>query len=85
MSRKLEPALRQYMSAPMHRPSGRPRWAYAIYAADGTLLDFIPWDTAIGWPQWVEELPQLAQVEVAAGEFDRWLKNAAASREEAAR
>jgi hypothetical protein len=80
MAGKLEPALAQYMSAPMQRPSGRPRWAYAVYAADGTLLDFIPWDTAIGFPQWVEQLPRLKNMDVTAGVFDRWLKNAERSK-----
>jgi hypothetical protein len=73
MSRTYHPALAQYISGPDHRPTGRPRRAYAIYAADGTLLDVVPYDE-IEWPQWILDLTQLVRVNVTATEFASWLK-----------
>lgn len=72
-----EPALAQPIEGPNHGSTGRPRWARAIYAADGTLLDVIQYDEAIGYPNWVEGLHRLPPVKVSAGEFDRWVQHAA--------
>jgi hypothetical protein len=73
MSYKYEPALAQHIAGPQHRRNGAPRWACAIYAADGTLLDVIPHDPAIGWANWITELSRLDGVNVSAAEFERWL------------
>jgi hypothetical protein len=73
MSEKHEPALAQHIAGPQHRRNGAPRWAYAIYAADGTLLDVISHDPVIGWPNWVKKLSRLDNVNVSVAEFDRWV------------
>jgi hypothetical protein len=73
MSHKYKPALAQHIAAPSHRGTGAPRWAFAIYAADGTLLDVILHDPDIGWPNWVTELPRLPNVNVDVAEFKFWL------------
>ena len=72
-----EPALAQPIEGPNHGSTGRPRWARAIYAADGTLLDVIQYDEAIGYPKWVDELGQMPAVKVSAGEFASWAERAA--------
>jgi hypothetical protein len=72
-----DPALAQYLTAPMRRPTGQPRWLYAIYAADGTLLDVVQWSSVYGWPTWVEQLPRLDIIEITVKEYDRWVKKRA--------
>lgn len=72
-----EPALAQPIEGPNHGSTGRPRWARAIYAADGTLLDVMQYDEAIGYPNWVEDLHRLPPVKVSAGEFAIWIQQAA--------
>lgn len=72
-----EPALSQTIEGPAHRSTGRPRWARAIYAADGTLLDVIVYDE-IDWPGWTTRLTQLPPVRVSASEFTTWTRCAAA-------
>ena len=76
MSGQHEPALAQTIEAPNHPRTGRMRWARAIYAADGTLLDVIVFDE-IEWPAWTEQLILLPPVKVTAGEFNRWAMHAA--------
>ena len=71
-----EPALAQTLEGPNHQSTGRPRWARAIYAADGTQLDLIVYDE-VAWPAWTDALAQLPPVKVSAGEFDRWARHAA--------
>ena len=68
-----EPALFQTIEGPNHHRTGRPRWARVIYAADGTLLDVIAYDEAIGYPQWTEDLARLPVVKVSAAEFATWI------------
>jgi hypothetical protein len=71
------PAIAQTIEGPNHARTGRPRWARAIYAADGTLLDVIVYDE-IDWPRWTSELVILsAPVKVSAGEFAQWVSMAA--------
>lgn len=72
-----EPALAQPIEGPNHGSTGRPRWARAIYAADGTLLDVMQYDEMIGYPAWVENLGRLPVVKLTAAEFDRWIQHAA--------
>jgi hypothetical protein len=69
----MRPALAQSLTAPAHRPTGQPRWLYAIYAADGTLLDVVQWSSRDGWPGWVEKLVRLEIVIIAVKEYDRWV------------
>lgn len=71
-----EPALAQPIEGPNHSSTGRPRWARAIYAADGTLLDVIQYDEAFGYPVWVENLGRMPAVKVSAGEFATWMDRA---------
>lgn len=71
-----EPALTQPIEGPNHCRTGRPRWARAIYAADGTLLDVMQYDEMIGYPVWVENLHRLPVVKMTASEFDRWVQQA---------
>jgi hypothetical protein len=68
-----EPALAQHLIAPMHRRTGQPRWLYAIYAIDGTLLHVIQWSSAMDWPKWVDPLARLDIVEITVGEYNRWV------------
>lgn len=76
-----EPALAQTIEGPNHPRTGRMRWARAIYAADGTLLDVVVYDdTGPGWPLWTSELAQLPPIKVGAGEFQRWVRHGAEAR-----
>jgi hypothetical protein len=81
MATTYTPALSQAIQTTNQPSTGRMRWGNAIYAADGTLLDFIPYndgsdaDAAIGYPKWVEELAALPPVIVPPAEFKRWLRN----------
>lgn len=79
MSSKLAPALAQYISGPDRGLTGRPRWAYAIYSAEGIVLDVMEHEPGTSWPQWVLDLPRLPIVRVTAAEYARWLEQRASS------